>query len=202
MIVLSQTQAGQYAVDALDIVSGARIWDAVLPYTNEQDIWPGIESSNPFQYLGNTMKLAFIRVPGVLIAIDGVSGQVAWQWPIPFNTTLSGVTGWDDGIGLYVYATCHDGTRSLLADVCRLPFSPLSLSRSRDRPKRTKTTKRQYSAGTTDRVAIFSHGPAADAARGALGGGGPAPVDAERHDGPAAHPGGGVDVRHRNDRRQ
>lgn len=108
MIVLSQTQAGQYAVDALDIVSGARIWDAVLPYTKEQEIWPGIESSNPFQYLGNTMKLAFIRVPGVLIAIDGVSGQVAWQWPIPFNTTLSGVTGWDDGIGLYVYATCHD----------------------------------------------------------------------------------------------
>ena len=108
VIVLSQTQGGQYAVDALDIVSGVRIWDAVLPYTNEQDIWPGIESSNPFQYLGNTMNLAFVRVPGVLIAIDGVSGKVAWQWPIPYNTTLTEVAGWDNGLGLYVSAMYRD----------------------------------------------------------------------------------------------
>lgn len=100
VIVLSQTQAGQYAVDALDIVSGARIWDAVLPYTNEEDIWPGVESSNPFQYLGNAMNMAFIRVPGVLVAIDGVSGNVVFQWPIPYNTSLTSVSGWDDRLGL------------------------------------------------------------------------------------------------------
>ena len=99
--MLSQTQAGQYAVDALDIVSGARIWDAVLPYSREVDIWPGVESSNPFQLSGQTMmNMAFIRVPGVLVAIDGVSGNVAFQWPIPYNTTLTGISGWDNTLGL------------------------------------------------------------------------------------------------------
>jgi hypothetical protein len=87
-------------VDALDIVSGQRIWDAVLPFTQEDDIWPGIKSGNPFQFLGNTMNLAFIQVPGVLIAIDGVSGNVAFQWPIPLNTTLTSITGWDTTLGL------------------------------------------------------------------------------------------------------
>ena len=46
------------------------------------------------------MNMAFIRVPGVLVAIDGISGEVAFQWPIPYNTTLTAVAGWDNTLGL------------------------------------------------------------------------------------------------------
>jgi hypothetical protein len=100
VVVLSQTQSDQFAVDALDIVSGQRIWDAILPFTKEEEVWPGVSNGNPFQFLDNTMNLAFLRVPGVLIAIDGESGKVAWQWPIPVDTNLVEISGWDGTLGM------------------------------------------------------------------------------------------------------
>jgi outer membrane protein assembly factor BamB len=80
--------------------TGRRVWDAVLPFTEESQVWPGVFSGNPYQFLENTMNLAFVQVPGVLIAIDGLTGDAKWQWPIPADHSLQGVSGWDDGLGI------------------------------------------------------------------------------------------------------
>jgi outer membrane protein assembly factor BamB len=79
---------------------GTRIWDAVLPFTEEGDIGQGLLSANPSQLLENSINLVFIISPGVLIALDGVTGEPSWQWPIPSKNSLISVSGWNDFVGL------------------------------------------------------------------------------------------------------
>lgn len=76
------------------------MWDAVLPFTGEDDIGNGVTTGNPAQFLENSLNLALVQVPGVLIAIDGVTGKPKWQWPIPTNNKLAVVSGWDRFLGL------------------------------------------------------------------------------------------------------
>ena len=80
--------------------TGRRAWDAVLPFRGEGDIGNGVTTGNPAQMLSNTQNLALIQVPGVLIALDGLTGQPKWQWPIPAKNTLSYISGWDNHVGL------------------------------------------------------------------------------------------------------
>lgn len=76
------------------------MWDAVLPFSGEEDIGNGVTTGNTAQMLENTQNLALIQVPGVLIALDGVTGQPKWQWPIPAKNTLTSISGWDSHLGL------------------------------------------------------------------------------------------------------
>lgn len=80
--------------------AGRRAWDAVLPFSGEEDIGGGVTTGNPAQMLENTQNLALIQVPGVLIALDGVTGEPKWQWPIPAKNTLKSVSGWGGNLGL------------------------------------------------------------------------------------------------------
>lgn len=72
----------------------------MLPFTNEEDIGDGVTTGNPAQMLENTQNLALIQVPGILIALDGITGKAKWQWPIPPNNNLAVVNGWDNFLGL------------------------------------------------------------------------------------------------------
>lgn len=74
------------------------MWNAIFPSIRNDDILSSVLSSE--QHTKNEFNLALLEIAGSLVALDGLTGQLAWQWIVPSNLTIKQVSGWDDTVAL------------------------------------------------------------------------------------------------------
>ncbi|KAG7671537.1 hypothetical protein KSW81_003669 [Nannochloris sp. 'desiccata'] len=91
----------QWEVTALDIVSGQPVWNALFP-GNAVDTYPsGVTTGTEFNHFKeNPQNLAMIQMGPTIVALDGDTGAVSWQWQVPDNVTVTGMSSWGDTIAL------------------------------------------------------------------------------------------------------
>lgn len=76
------------------------MWNAILPFSGPNDITAGVTTGHSFYDLRNTLNLALVQIPGVLLALDGTTGTQQWQWPIPAQSSIEIISGWNDTIAM------------------------------------------------------------------------------------------------------
>jgi outer membrane protein assembly factor BamB len=66
------------------------------------DIYPSgvITGSQYNNFKENPQNLALIQMGATIVALNGDTGQVSWQWQVPPNVTVTGLSGWGDIIAL------------------------------------------------------------------------------------------------------
>lgn len=121
--------------------TGTTVWNAILPYGGPNDIGYGVISGNPTQDPQNPLNIAMIQMPGVLLALDGTTGSQKWQWPIPFNSTISSLTSWGDTVGIL-----------LEGPAVQSPYFPIAISPTYILSLDSETGQQRWQLNTTSAI--------------------------------------------------
>ncbi len=76
------------------------MWNALFPGNAEEAAPLGVTTATTARFDENPLNLAFIQMGSTLVALDGATGKVAWQWPVPSNVTLVSLSGWGDTLAV------------------------------------------------------------------------------------------------------
>lgn len=74
------------------------MWHALFPSLTERDIKSSVVTTST--HPDNELNLALLEVSGSLLALNGITGELAWQWRVPYNITVKQVSGWGDTVAL------------------------------------------------------------------------------------------------------
>ena len=97
---LKETKKERCSFQLIQWYTGQAVWNARFP-GNAADVSPsGVTTATSNQFLQNPLNLAFVEMSRVIVALNGESGQVAWQWTIPSNVTITSMSGWGDTVAL------------------------------------------------------------------------------------------------------
>jgi len=90
-----------FSNDTFEPCPGQPVWNALFP-GNAVDTYPsGVTTGAQFNnFKENPQNLAMVQMGPTIVALNGDTGAVSWQWQVPSNVTVTGMSSWGDTIAL------------------------------------------------------------------------------------------------------